>query len=182
MYNVAGGIKAWEAGVAVGPPDLGMDLFVGREEPLEVLKTAYSLEEGLRDFYVSMADKAGEPKVASLFLKLSEIEVKHQESIVDAYRGMGHPDITAGDFRAMVDEKAVEGGMSTDAYLAMFDPDLSSAVEVISLAMSIEAQALDLYRRVAADVKDTAAKGVVLSIADEEKVHLKSLGKLMETL
>ena len=182
IFNVAGGIKAWEAGTAVGPPDLGMDLFSGKETAEEVLKTAYSLEEGLRDFYVSMADKAPGDEVKSLFLKLSAIEVKHQESIVSAYQDLGHPEMTADAFGAAVGEKAMEGGMTTEQYLNLFDPDLSSPVEVISLAMSIEAQALDLYQRVGADLDRAGAREIVLKIADEEKSHLESLGRLMDSL
>jgi rubrerythrin len=50
------------------------------------------------------------------------------------------------------------------------------------MAMSIEAQALDLYLRVGSDLKDETARAIVLKIADEEKEHLASLGRLMETL
>ena len=182
IFNVAGGIKAWQAGTAVGPPDLGMDLFDGNETPEEILKTAYSLEEGLRDFYESMADKAPGDQVKSLFLKLSAIEVKHQAAIVSAYEDLGHPGTTAEIFGGMVEKKALEGGMTTDEYMNLFDPDLSSPVEVVSLAMSIEAQALDLYQRVAANLDNTDARKIVLKIADEEKVHLESLGKLMDSL
>jgi len=182
IYNVAGGIKAWEAGKAVGPPDLGMDLFDGKQTPEEILKTAYSLEEGLRDFYLSMSEEAPGAEIKSLFLKLSEIEIKHQDSIVAAYQGLGHPEVTSKDFSGMVEKKAMEGGMTTQEYLDMFNPDLSSAVDVISLAMSIEAQALDLYHRVGADLTNEAARAIVLKIADEEKIHLESLGKLMDSL
>jgi hypothetical protein len=35
-----------------------MDLFTGKEEPLDVLKVAYSLEQGLCEFYVVMEKEA----------------------------------------------------------------------------------------------------------------------------
>ena len=63
IYNMAGGIKAWDAEIAVGPQDLGVHLFSGQEQPEDVLKTAYSLEQGLREFYLSMADQAVDPGV-----------------------------------------------------------------------------------------------------------------------
>ncbi len=182
IYNVAGGIKAWEAEKAVGSKDLGMALFVGKQTPEQVLEIAYSLEEGLRDFYQSMAKQAPKEQIESLFLKLAEIEVKHQEAIVAAYQGLGHPDVTAEDLSGMAAQKALEGGMTTREYLDLFSPDLSSAEDVIGLAMSIEAQALDLYLRVGADLVDADARAIVLKIADEEKVHLASLGRLMDSL
>ena len=42
---------------------------------------------------------------------------------------------------------AAEGGMTTEEYVSFFKPDLESPEGVIGLAMSIEAQALDLYAR-----------------------------------
>jgi rubrerythrin len=48
--------------------------------------------------------------------------------------------------------------------------------------MSIEAQALDMYQRVSARISNPESKAIVLKIADEEKAHLASLGKLMDSL
>jgi len=182
VYNVSGGIKAWQAQTAVGPQDLGVHLFFDGEAPEDILKVAFSLEEGLEDFYRDMAGRTQNEKVRSLFEKLSKIEVKHQESIVKAYQNLGHPDITQADLSAMVTEKSMEGGLTTDEYLDLFKPDLGSKTDVISLAMSIEAQALDLYQRVGAQVSQEASKAVILKIADEEKEHLASLGRLMDQL
>lgn len=182
VYNVSGGIKAWQSETAVGPQDLGVHLFSGKETPEEVLKVAYSLENGLREFYLSMGEKTGSAKVKALFAKLSEIEIKHQDAIVRAYMDLGYPEITREAFAGMVEEKAMEGGMTTDAYLDLFQPDLESAVDVVSLAMSIEAQALDLYQRVGVGLSSKTAQAIVLKIADEEKAHLASLGRLMEEI
>ena len=76
--------------------------------------------------------------------------------------------------------KAVEGGLTTDEYMQMFRPDLESAVDVISLAMSIEAQALDLYTRAAGRSENQRSQGALKKIAEEERVHLKQLGALMD--
>jgi len=182
VYNVSGGIKAWEAETAVGPQDLGVHLFDHGEAPEDILKVAFSLEEGLQDFYTDMAGRAQNDTVRSLFEKLSRIEVKHQEAIVTAYQRLGYPDITREDLSAMATEKSMEGGLTTEEYLDLFKPDMGSETDVISLAMSIEAQALDLYQRVGAGISSDASKAVVLKIADEEKAHLASLGRLMDQL
>jgi rubrerythrin len=182
VYNVSGGIKAWQSKIAVGDPDLGMDLFTGKESPGDILKVAYSLEQGLEEFYVSMEERADDSRVKSLFSKLSKIEVKHQLSLLNAFNGLGQDSVTQEEFETMVGKKAMEGGLTTDQYLEMFDPDLGSQVEVISLAMSIEAQALDLYQRVGLQLTQPEARDIIHKIADEEKVHLASLGKLMDEL
>lgn len=181
VFNVSGGINAWKSKTAIGPQDLGMDLFTGKEAPLDVLKVAYSLEQGLREFYVSMEEKAKNQKVKDLFSKLSDIEVKHQMSIYTAYNQIGKVEISKIEFEKMVETGALEGGLSTEEYLDLFKPDLNSEKEVISLAMSIEAQALDLYHRVSSKITHPESKAIVNKIADEEKVHLRSLGKLMDS-
>lgn len=180
VFNVSGGIKAWQAKTAVGAQDLGMDLFSGKESPGDILKVAYSLEQGLQEFYISMEEKAADSRVKSLFLKLSKIEIKHQLSLLNAFNGLGQDPVTREEFEAMVAKKAMEGGLTTDQYLELFDPDLGSEIEVISLAMSIEAQALDLYQRVGARLSQPQARDIIHKIADEEKSHLASLGKLMD--
>ncbi len=182
MFNVSGGIKAWHAKTAIGPQDLGMDLFSGKEEPLDVLKVAYSLEQGLREFYVTMGKEAKHEKVKDLFAKLADIEVKHQMSIYLAYNDISTEDLSRDEFEKMVETKALEGGLSAREYLDLFSPDLNSEIEVISLAMSIEAQALDLYQRVSSKIENSQSKNMINKIANEEKAHLASLGKLLDSL
>jgi sulfur-carrier protein adenylyltransferase/sulfurtransferase len=182
VFNVSGGIKAWEAQTAIGPQDLGLDLFTGNEEPLDVLKIAYSLEQGLREFYLEMEKQAETQKVKDLFAKLSEIEVKHQMSIYIAYNDISPEEINKVEFEKMVEIKALEGGLSTMEYLELFGSDLSSEIQVISLAMSIEAQALDLYQRLSSKITNSKSRDIINKIASEEKAHLASLGKLLDSL
>jgi len=182
VFNVSGGIKAWHAKTAIGPQDLGLDLFTGKEEPLDVLKVAYSLEQGLREFYLQMEKEAENPKIEDLFAKLSEIEVKHQMSIYIAYNDISTKEVSKDEFEKMVEIKALEGGLSTREYLELFGSDLDSETQVISLAMSIEAQALDLYQRLSLKVENRQSRNIINKIAQEEKAHLASLGKLMDSL
>jgi sulfur-carrier protein adenylyltransferase/sulfurtransferase len=182
VFNVSGGIKAWQAQTAIGPQDLGLDLFSDSEEPLDVLKVAYSLEQGLREFYLKMEKKAENAKIKDLFAKLSEIEIKHQMSIYIAYNDISTQEIGKDEFEKMVEIKALEGGLSTDEYLKLFGSDLTSEIHVISLAMSIEAQALDLYQRLSLKITNRQSRDIVNQIASEEKAHLASLGQLMDSL
>lgn len=179
IYNLSGGIKAWNGQTAVGPQALGLSLFEGRLNPRESLIVAYSMEQGLRDFYLSVMEKVQQEDVRRLFEKLAEIEIKHQQHIFETYQRSEDPDATQADFETKMLPGMVEGGMTTDDYLALYNPDLSDRVDILSMAMSIEAQALDLYHRAASNADDEAARRQLLQIADEEKAHLKSLGELM---
>jgi rubrerythrin len=74
----------------------------------------------------------------------------------------------------------MEGGLTTDEYLRLYQPDVEVAEEVVSLAMAIEAQALDLYQRAADRASTEKSRAVLLQIANEEHVHLQQLGALFE--
>jgi rubrerythrin len=182
VINVSGGIKAWEDPVAFGSEELGLDLLTGNESIEETLIIAYSLEAGLQDFYVTMIDKVDADEVKSLFRKLSDIEVIHQNRILKEYVLITGKEIDRDTFESEQVEKAVEGGLTTDEYIRLFKPDLNVLSDIVDLAMSIEAQALDLYTRVANRSTDERSRGALNKIAEEERVHLEQLAKLMDTL
>jgi rubrerythrin len=64
--------------------------------------------------------------------------------------------------------------------MSIYKPDIEVEEEVISLAMAIEAQALDLYQRAAQRAEDAASQKMLYQIASEERSHLEQLGKLFE--
>ena len=180
VYNLTGGIKAWEGQSAYGTQDKGLNLFTGNETPEESLMVAYSLEAGLEDFYLKAISKVSHAEAKALFQKLSEIEVKHQDRIFDHYLKLSGKAVTRQEFEKNLINGVIEGGMTTEEYIAMFNMDWNSTLEIIDLAMSIEAQAFDLYMRAADQSKNSEAKQAMLSIADEERAHMKRLGDLIE--
>jgi rubrerythrin len=180
VLNLSGGIKAWNSRKAVGPEDTGLHLFSGNESPEETLMTAYSLEEGLREFYVSMAAQVKADNARRLFDKLSAIEVKHQDRIFHEYRRISDRAPTREEFVKEVVASGMEGGLTTQDYLRLYQPDLEAPEEVVSLAMAIEAQALDLYQRAADRAGTPESKNVLMQIANEERAHLEQLGALLE--
>jgi rubrerythrin len=180
VINVAGGIKAWDGHTAVGPEEMGLELLTGKESIEETLVGAYSLEAGLRDFYLSMIEKVRQADIKDLFQKLSDIEILHQDRIFNEYLQVSGRQVNREDFENDLVVNAVEGGMTTDEYVQMYQPDWESAVDIISLAMSIEAQALDLYTRASERSEDPRSKDALKKIAEEERVHLEQLGKLMD--
>jgi rubrerythrin len=182
VYNVSGGIKAWQSNTAVGPQTQGMHLFEGDQSAEAFLVTAYSLEQGLQQFYRDMADKAQSGAVKELFTKLAAIEEKHMDQVFERYQDLVDSAGSRQAFEDRIKASALEGGLTQNQYLELFDPDLSVETDVISMAMSIEAQALDLYQRVADRVTDPDARSVVRQIAKEETEHLARLGELMDRL
>ena len=182
VINMSGGIKSWDDPVAFGSEEQGLDLLTGNESVEEALIIAYSLEAGLQDFYLTMIDKVAADDVKSLFRKLSDIEVLHQNRILEEYIQITGKEIDRDTFESGRVEKAVEGGLTTDEYIRLFKPDWNTSSDIIALAMSIEAQALDLYTRVANRSTDERSRVVLKKIAEEERAHLEQLAKLMDSL
>jgi sulfur-carrier protein adenylyltransferase/sulfurtransferase len=182
VINMSGGIKAWNDRVAFGSEEQGMDLLTGNESIEETLIIAYSLEAGLRDFYLTMIDKAAAGEVKSLFRKLSDIEVLHQNRILEEYIRITGKEMDRDTFESGRVEKVVEGGLTTDEYISLFKPDWNTSSDIVDLAMSIEAQALDLYTRTANRSKDERSRGAMKKIAEEERAHLEQLARLLDKL
>lgn len=179
VINLSGGFKAWNGLTAFGVEELGVDLFVELESVEQILGTAYSLEDGLQDFYLKMLDKVDDEKVKSVFRLLADIEIKHKDRLFAEYKRVTGKD-DRGIFECAVVIPLMEGGLTTEEYMDRFQPDLSSSVEVISMAMSIEAQALDLYARAAAWMENSENRAVLEQIASEEQTHLARLGQLLD--
>jgi sulfur-carrier protein adenylyltransferase/sulfurtransferase len=182
VINISGGIKAWDDPLAFGSEEQGLDLLTGNESIEETLVIAYSLEAGLREFYLTMIDKVAADEVKSLFRKLSDIEVLHQNRILEEYVQITGKEIDRDTFELEQVEKAVEGGLTTDEYIGLYNPDWNVPSDIVGLAMSIEAQALDLYTRAANRSKDEHSQKTLRKIAEEERVHLEHLAKLMDDL
>jgi len=181
VINLAGGFKAWTGQAAYGAEEEHVDLFTELDTPEQVLATAYSLEEGLRDFYLRMLDRVEDEKTKGVFRLLADIEIKHKDRIFTEYvRLTGKDD--RGAFECMFVTPLMEGGMTTQEYLDRYKPDMDSSADVVSMAMSIEAQALDLYMRSSVWTQNDENREILEQIAQEEKSHLARLGQLMDEL
>ncbi len=179
MYNLKDGIRAWEGGVAAGPPDMGMFIFRGDESPSETAALAYGLEEGLRRFYQLLADRSENNEAADMFLKLSGYEAKHKDTIFELYSSLS---VAPNDRKSLEDHitsNIMEGGWTIEAFMDDHEKHLTDIAQMLDLALTIETQALDLYLRFAQKNVDEKAVEVIHRIAAEEKMHLSRLDRLM---
>lgn len=180
VFNLTGGIKAWKKEVAVGSEDTGLYLFRSEESPEDAVITGFGLEMGLRDFYLSMQSRASRESTKALFGKLAGIEILHQERLVELYTEITGTAHTMTEFAEKIVEPAMEGGLSTEDFLGLYKVDLDSELEVLGLALAIEAQALDLYLRAAERSDSGNTSKVLLQIAEEERTHIARLSNYID--
>jgi rubrerythrin len=180
VYNLKGGIKAWEGLKAAGPAEMGMALLRGDETSQEIIVLAYGMEDGLALFYKNLAERIDDPEVIGVLTKLAKIEQKHKQRLFDLYLTL-EPAITEKDaFESDIVSEVMEGGFTTEEFMEQNKDSLKTVTDVLNIAMMLESQAMDLYMRYSEKAKDEKSKTVLYDIAEEEKAHLKTLGRLMD--
>ncbi|MBW1705658.1 MAG: sulfurtransferase [Deltaproteobacteria bacterium] len=180
VYNLKGGIKAWEGLTAFGPAEMGMVLLRGDETSQEIIVLAYGMEDGLAGFYKSLSERMDDSEVAGLLNKLAKIEENHKQRLFELYSTLD-PTVTDREaFEGNIVSDMMEGGFTTEEFLEQNRDSMKTVPDVLSIAMMLETQALDLYMRYSEKAKDEKSKTVLYDIAEEEKAHLASLGRLME--
>ncbi len=182
VYNLSGGIKAWGQNVAMGDEMMGLELFAEAESFTQVLATAYALEAGLRNLYQSMIADVSNPAVQKVFGRLADMEVEHQQRLYALYQESEGSPVSLEEFEQIAAPTVAEGGFSIKDYRNRFTADLSKPDSAVSIAMTIEAQAMDLYQRAADQQEPGPTHDALLQIASEEKAHLRYLGQLMDEI
>lgn len=180
VFNLRGGTKAWEGRVAYGDAELGLHLLPA-DMPLEsALAVAYGMEKGLCDFYLGLRERVSGEGARQLFSELSAFEVEHADAVWEAWRRVSERDLSREDFEREVVGPELEGGLTGEEYLEAFGVDLENEIEVLSLAMQIEAQAMDLYGRAARRCESAELRAALEAAALEERGHLERLGALLD--
>jgi rubrerythrin len=180
VYNLAGGINAWQGLTAAGPADMGMIQLRGDETPAEIGVLAYGLEQGLVDFYSKVAGTTQEAEVANLLRDLAGIEEKHKARVFELCRSLDPTVADRETFESKTVSHMMEGGFTTEEFLEQNRDVMQTVDGVLNIAMMLETQGLDLYMRYAQKSKDEKSENVLLEIAEDEKAHLEALGRLIE--
>ncbi len=178
VYNLNGGINAWNGITATGPVELNLDLVRGDETPIEIIKLAYRMETALGDFYRTIGTMTADKELASLVNKLAAIEDRHKGFLTNMLETLDSSGISAAILGPEDNAFIMEGGFSGQELIEKNRSLLESASDVLDLSMMIEAQALDLYLRFAGKMEDESSKDALRRIAEEEKAHLAALGEL----
>ena len=176
VYNMAGGIKAWQGHQARGGEEAGLEFFTGQEEYEDGVSLAYAMEDGLQEFYRLMAERAQDDEARQLYTRLMGFEDMHKGRLLAEYRQTHGVEAMPGKAVAGI----MEGGARVEDFLAQAESHLHTKQEILELAMALEAQALDLYSRMAQKSGQQEVRAFFLRLADEEKAHLAYLAEALD--
>lgn len=179
VYNLSGGIKAWQGLKATGPELQGLDLLGPETDYASSLGMGYALEEGLQQFYLRLAEVVTEVGQKELLSRLAGFEDKHKGWLAAEYEALrrddaGLPPLVVGKGELM------EGGRTISLVLAGVRREGLDLEAIFDLAMRFETQAMDLYGRLAHQAVKPEVRALFLRLVDEEKLHLGYLARELE--
>jgi rubrerythrin len=181
VYNLNGGIKAWQGVTAFGPVEMGMVYLKGDETPAEIVVLAYGMEEGLAAFYSKITGLTEDPEVVGILKKLAGAEENHKTRLFRVYLDLDPAIKNKEEFETRIVSDVMESGFTMEEFLERNRPSLQTIENVLGMAMMLETQALDLYMRYSHRATEEKSKSVLYDIAEEEKAHLSILGRLLES-
>jgi rhodanese-related sulfurtransferase/rubrerythrin len=204
VFNLKGGILAWNGAVAAGPGGAGLHALPAGGPPALVLARAWRMEAALGDFYAAVAD-AAPPEAAALLRRLAGFEERHKARLLELCRKTpgctaedGGPQAAPGGGRARTARtlrtprpqrragarRRPSAGRRAHRrrILALHGAEFADPRGVLEAGMMFEAQAMDLYARCAARAENPEARALFGGLADEERGHLKALGALLDRM
>jgi len=159
--------------VLSGDETKGMELFIS-DEFENVFLMAYMMEAGLKEFYLALADMVNDKEQKDLLTHMADFEDGHMEKLMRQYRQQ-MPGLSGTE---SVSE--MEGGFDKDKTIRAYKDYLESKEDVIQLGMMLEAQAYDLYSRLAQKNDKMELRDFFLHMANEEKMHLRQLSRALD--
>lgn len=166
IFNMSGGIIAYNGGKVTGGPDFGMELFVDGEFE-DAFRMSYAMEATLQQLYLVLANLCDDGEVKALLDRLATFEEGHKAKLKAMFPTVAHEENGDSD--------RLEGGFGKEQIAAHFQERPLSVDAVIQLGMMLEMQAFDLYFRLAEKAGDPEAEKFFKFMQTEEKQHLEFL-------
>ncbi len=175
LYNISGGIKKWNGSRTSGDESSGMEFFADGDFK-DVFKMAYAMEEGLKQLYLGLKEIVTGEQEQQLLQKMADFEDRHKVGLINGFlpKGTAIPEIE--------DDTLIEGGRTRQQVMDYFGPHLHDMEDIFHLSMLMEAQAYDLYSRLAHQATEPDQKKLFNHLAEEEKIHLAYLGRKLDQL
>jgi rubrerythrin len=165
----------WQGGRAAGEETTGLELFVRGDFP-SAAAMACSMEAGLKEFYLAAAARTADTVSRDFLAAMARLEDGHIARLREKYS------LADVDAPATVPAGGIEGGLQAAEIVGTFPTSFSDIESIIQLAMMFEAQALDLYSRLARRREAPGLQEFFREMAGEEQRHLNRLAGELDKL
>jgi rubrerythrin len=133
---------------------------------MDAVETAIKMETDAIDFYTKAASKTKHPVGKKMFLTITEDEKRHLEMLSQIFKGLG---IEVKDVSPMKMVKTVFETMK-DKMIERVEAT-SDELEAFKIAMEMEKEGIEFYKRSASDVKKEKEKVLFERLIKEEEQH-----------
>ena len=181
VHVLQGGMHSWLYGAATGLPGQFSAHLADAGSAQDQAVLAWQVEETTRQFYEEMADTLEDPEVSALFAELAAAESHHKATLQALWEALaGRPASPAFPETTPAEQELMEGGTRLSEALAWAAQ--SSTARILDFAMALELNAYDHYLYLQRHSTDPDSQRLFEVMADEERRHLRSLGKSLEKL
>lgn len=179
IYNVSGGMLAWDGRSLAGAPR--WHLFDTVATTGERLRLAMDLEKGAQRFYEYVAERFASAPFAATFARLAKAEVAHARSIYKHWQAETGEGLSFDSMYGDLKGEILEGGEALEKVLT----DVSrlgenACLPLVEMALGVEYAAYDLYRTLADNSPDDGVKDAFMQLAQAEKAHMEALVKAID--
>ncbi|WP_419176504.1 rhodanese-like domain-containing protein [Desulfosediminicola sp.] len=169
VLNMTGGIIGWQGYQASGEEELGLEFFLDADFS-SASQMAFAMEVALKQLYMLLAERTDIQENKQFLTRLATFEDSHMAKLRAQYPALATNATIARPAPA-------EGGIEPEAFLARYSDQLIDIESIIQAGMMFEAQAYDMYNRLADKTDESELKDFYLKMAAEEKTHLQILAK-----
>jgi len=179
IYNLTGGIMAWEGRTISGFPKI--QVFDKSKATVDLLLTAMDLEKGAWRFYTHILKNIDIDPITPTIEQLSKAEIAHAKTVYGFWKTVASTVLPFEELYADLKGEILEGGATfADMFEYLENIRENRCVHIIELALHIEYAAFDLYRTMAENAKDQTAQEAFLTIAQAEKNHMRTLARALD--
>ena len=171
VLNMEGGITSYNGEQVEGNIDSGLEFFVESDFD-SAYEMAFAMEAGLKNFYLALSDEAEMGEDRRTFIRLAQFEDGHMTRLINKF----------GKVYFNPESTITEGGVDVEHMLIYFGDQLNSREQILQLAMKLEAQAFDLYSRLAREHKGEDTESFYQFMAVDEHKHLVKISKELDNL
>ena len=181
VYNMEGGILAYNGLVAAGPPEAGVFCFPDNMTPEQLIAMAWYIEDGSQRYFDAVKDFTQDQDIKSIFAGLIDHKIAHKESLSQLFQKVSGQ--TAGDdfpinILPRPPHKVMAGCVSVPEAIKWSKN--KSISDILDVLMELEANTFDLYLKLGRQVASERARSVFLKLSEEETRQLEKLAAIFE--
>jgi len=181
VYNMEGGILAYNGLVAAGPPEAGIFCFPENMAPEQLIAMAWYIEDGSQRYFDAIKDVTKDQDIIKIFTNLTDHKIAHKKSLSQLFQKISGQTAEDGFPTSILQRpphKVMAGCVSVPEAVN-WSKDKGIA-DILDLLMALEANTFDLYLKLGRQVESDRARSVFIELSEEQTRHLEKLASIFE--